>query len=83
MRLYWTRLFEKVGDELQEKFVEYDHGFVKKGKLYVFCRGCQRWVERRDYLEFCQAGMHEYSKEADLEKAVIPEEVEKLSDTQI
>lgn len=84
MKLNWIRLFERIDDDLlEEQYVEREHGFVKRGRRYAFCHGCNRWVEESSYRLWCQNGVHEYAEEADLDKELIPEVVKRLSETQI
>lgn len=63
MRLNWLRLFEKIDkDRMQEYFVEPEHKFIHRGQIYVFCQGCKRWVSLFDFEDYCQKGLHEFSK---------------------
>lgn len=64
MKLHWIRTFDKVEHNLlQETFSEPFQGYVYRGRLLRFCKGCKRWVLDSDYRSYCSQGYHEFSEE--------------------
>lgn len=76
MKLYWIRTFESIDKEtLQELFIEPVQNYTMNGEVVKFCKVCQRWVPKADFIELCQKGWHEYAREVKVEDKEIDERV--------